>query len=361
MSYPVLYNSTEKTFDHNGIGVLSSCTFCEVTEEENGAFELELQYPVDGIHFSEIGLRSIIKAKLEAHRPAQLFRVCSISKPMSGVVSVSAEHISYDLSGFPVRPLYANSASGAFAEIKKKSVFPDFPFSFETDNDKTGSFFVNTPTSIRSLLGGSEGSIIDVFGGEYEFDNFVVKLHKKRGEDRGVSIRYGKNLTDINQEKNCNSVYTGVYPFWYSLNDDGSETLVELDGEKIVSAPGEYDFTKIKVLDLSDTFNDPPTSDDLLEVTRKHIKDNNIGVPSVSLSVSYLPIEQSEEYKYLSLFERVGLCDTVNVVFPAFGVSATSKVVKVVYDVIRERVKSITLGSVRPNIADTICNIIKKL
>lgn len=353
MSYPILYNATETDFDHNGIGILSACVSCEVTEEANGAFELAMTYPMDGIHFAEIGDRAIIKAKADQFRQPQLFRVYAISKPMNGIVTVLAEHISYDLSGIPVKPFSASTATSALIGLKNNAVV-DCPFNFWTDKATSANFKVSTPASIRSRLGGVAGSILDVYGGEYEFDNFTVKLHNSRGQNRGVSIRYGKNLTDIKQDQNCSNVATGVYPYWAGVVDD-VELLVELP-EKIINAPGTYNFVKIRTLDLSSEFETQPTIEQLRAKTESYIKANNIGVPSVSLTVSFAQLDQTEEYKGLKLLERVSLFDTVNVEFPALEVSAIAKAVKMVYDVLADRVKSITLGSVRASIADTIAN-----
>lgn len=353
MSYPILYSATESDFSHNGLGILGDCVSCEVTEEANGIFELAMQYPMDGLHFAEIGDRAIIKAKADQFREPQLFRVYAISKPMSGIVTVLAEHISYDLSGIPVKPFSADIVALAIAGLKTNAVV-DCPFDFWTDKSTSGKFSVPTPASIRSRLGGVDGSILDVYGGEYEFDNYTVKLHNNRGMNRGVSIRYGKNLTDIKQEQNCASVATGVYPYWAG-DVDGNSVLVELP-EKIVNTPGTYNFVKIRTVDFTQNFETKPTVEQLRSATESYIKNNNIGVPIVSLTVSFAQLEQSEEYKHLKLLERVSLFDTVNVEFPALGVSATAKAVKMVYDVIADRVKSVTLGSVRANIADTIAN-----
>ena len=349
MSYPILYSATETNFDHNGIGILGSCASCEVTEEANGAYDLTMLYPMDGIHFEKIADRYIIKAKFDNHIEPQLFRIKTISKPMSGLVSVYAEHISYDLSGIPVKPFSAPTAFSALSMLKSNAVV-DCPFDFWTDKETIANFKVSVPSSIRSRLGGVSGSVLDVYGGEYEFDNYTVKLHNNRGANRGVSIRYGKNLTDIQQDCNCASVATGVYPYW--VDSDGA-VLVELP-ERIVNAPGTYDFIKIRTIDLSSEFETQPTVDQLREKAERYVKDNNIGIPAVSLTVSFAQLEQYDEYKRLNLLERVSLFDTVNVVFPALGVSATAKAVKMVYDVIAERVKSVTLGSVRSNIADTV-------
>ena len=353
MSYPILYSATETNFDHNGIGILSACVSCEVTEEANGIFELAMQYPMDGVHFAEIGDRAIIKAKADQFRDPQLFRVYAISKPVSGIVTVLAEHISYDLSGVPVSPFSASSVALALSGLRNNAVV-DCPFEFWTDKSTSANFTVPIPASIRSRLGGAAGSILDVYGGEYEFDNYTVKLHNNRGMNRGVSIRYGKNLTDIKQEQNCASVATGIYPYWAG-DVDGNAVLVELP-EKIINAPGTYNFVKIRTVDFTQDLETQPTVEQLRSKAESYIQANNIGVPKVSLTVSFAQIEQSEEYKHLKLLERVSLFDTVNVEFPALRVSATAKAIKVVYDALANHVKSVTLGSVRANIADTIAN-----
>lgn len=351
MSYPILYSATETNFSSNGLGILGDCVSCEVTEEANGVFELIMQYPMGGIHYEEISDRSIIKAKADQFRDPQLFRVYAISKPMSGIVTVSAEHISYDLSGIPVAPFTAGSVALALADLKNNAV-TDCPFNFWTDKDTSGTFSVSVPSSIRSRLGGVAGSILDVYGGEYEFDNYTVKLHNSRGMNRGVSIRYGKNLTDIKQEQNCASVATGIYPYWAG-DVDGNTALVELP-EKIVNAPGTYDFVKIKTVDFTERFETQPTVEQLRSAAENYVQSNNIGIPTVSLTVSFAQLEQTDEYKHLKLLEQVLLFDTVNVEFPALGVSATAKAIKIVYDSLSDRVKSITLGSTKANIADTV-------
>ena len=348
---PILYDPNESDFSHNGLGILNDCSSCYVTEEANGIFELEMEYAMDGIHFNEIQDRCIIKAKPNQYADPQLFRVYEIQKNgMGGIATVYAQHISYDLSGIPVSPFTAHGADGALSGLKSHSII-DNPFEFSTDKDVAAEFNVNIPASLRSRLAGNVGSVLDVFGGEFEFDNYKVILHKNRGRNRGLSIRYGKNLTDIEQERNCADVFTGVYPFWA---DTEYKNLVELP-EKYIQADGQYNFQRIMVLDLSAEYVEgPPTEEQVRNRTLSYIKRNNIGVPKVSLTVEYAQIANAEEYKHLRLHEQVGLFDEVNVEFPAFGVSATAKAVKIVYNVLTDKVESVTLGSVRANIADTI-------
>lgn len=355
MSKPILYSDNSEYFDNNGIGILNDAISCEVTEERNGAFELNMTYPITGIHYEEIKCRCVIKAKPDQIREPQLFRIVNISRPMNGIVSISANHISYDLSGMPTSTFSSIGANSSLRLLKENSVI-DCPFEFYSDIESRSKFTVSTPSSIRSMLGGVEGSILDIFGGEFEFDNYNVNLYKNRGYDRGVSIRYGKNLTDIVQEDNCSSVYTGVYPYW--KNQDGE--LVEID-EKFINADGTFDFEKIKTVDFTQYFDNKPTKEQLRNETIKYMEAKKIGVPTVSLKVSFAQLEQSEEYKNIALLERVYLCDYVSVYFPALNVSANSKVIKIVYDVINDRVKSVELGDAKSNIAETISNQIAEI
>lgn len=345
---PILYPPQEADFISNGLGILDDAVSCVVTEERNGAFELEMTYSVSGIHYGEIVARCIILAKPNPIDDPQPFRVYRITKPMGGVVTVYAEHISYDLSGIPVSPFAAASAAEAMMGLKSASAVEN-PFTFWTDKATTATMKVTAPASSRSLLGGREGSVLDVYGGEYKFDRYTVRLYNQRGQNRGVSIRYGKNLTDITQDENIAGVYTGVYPYWADV--DGQ--LIQLP-EKILSAEGTYDFTRIMTLDLTSEFEEVPTEDQLRERAKSYMAANEIGVPKVSLEVSFVPLEQTEEYKDLALLERVELCDTVNVEFPSLGVSATAKCVKTVYDALLDRYTSVELGDARTNIADTI-------
>lgn len=348
MSYPILYQSTETAFDTNGIGILSDAVSCVVTEARNGSFELEMQYPLDGVHYGHIAQRSLLLAAPNPADAPQPFRVYRISRPLNGIVTVYARHISYDLSGVPAQPFTAANAPAALAALKSAAVV-DCPFDFWTDKTTAATMAVKAPASIRSLLGGSSGSVLDVYGGELAFDRYTVRLYGQRGADRGVSIRYGKNLTDLKQDENCASVYTGCCPYW--LGQDG--TLVTLP-EKTLAAEGSYDFVRILTLDLSAEWMEPPSVDALRARAQAYMADNRIGVPTVSLTISWAQLEQSEEYKNTALLERVLLCDTVRVEFPALGVSASAKCVKTVYNCLLDRYDSVDLGDARTTLADTI-------
>lgn len=347
---PILFPSTATEWTTQGLGALSDAVSCKATEERNGIFELEMQYPMSGVHFSEMQNRCIILAIPSPYRSPQPFRIYRITKPLNGVCTVYAQHISYDLSGVPLNPFTAQSAPAAMAGLQSNAE-GDSPFTFWTDKSTTANFSVDVPSSTRSVLGGQTGSILDVYGGEYEWDKYTVKLHGQRGQDNGVVIRYGKNLTDIEQDRNSSNVATGIYPYWKGSDD----TLVTCE-PKVVPAPGTYDFTRVVPVDFSQDFEEQPTPQQLQERAEQYVQANNIGVPTVSLSVSFVQLEQTEEYKDLALLEKCDLCDTVTVQFERLGVDSKAEIVKIVTDVLLERYESVGIGSIRANIADTITN-----
>ena len=344
---PILYEPGETSFTTNGLGRLSDAISCVVKEERNGAFELVMEYPIFGIHYGDIANRSLILASPNPTDRPQPFRVYKITKPLKGIVTINAEHISYDLSGYPVSPFTATGVVEALAGFEEHAAV-DSPFHFSTDKTSSGTYKAAVPVSIRSQLGGTEGSVLDCYGGEWKFDRFLCTLCSSRGQDRGVTIRYGKNLTDLTQEENCAGVYTGVYPYYYS-----DEKKVELP-EKIVYASGEFGFTRILPLDLTSKYESKPTEAALRESAVEYIAANNIGIPAVNLKVSFAQLEQSEEYRGLALLEQVSLCDTVSVIFPALGVSAKAKCISVKYDVLLDRIESIELGEAKASLASTL-------
>ena len=224
----ILYEYTETAFTNNGLGCLNDATSCVVSETLNGEYELEMEYPVNGIHYSDIHLRRIIFAKPNSYDRAQPFRIYSISKPIGGLVTVNAEHISYDMSGLPVRGAiehYAWYVKDVFDHIKNNSVYP-CPFTFSSDiTEEKKEISLSKPRSVKAFLGTDEG-LLSLFGGEWEFDRYNAILHKERGQNRGVSIEYGKNLTDVTQDEACSEMYTAVYPYYYQ-EDDGLQRLDE--------------------------------------------------------------------------------------------------------------------------------------
>lgn len=347
---PILFGAQEKEYDSNGLGGLSDAITCTVTEERNGKFELELTYPITGTLYSEIKTSAQVMAIPGDGRSKQVFRIYKISKPINGVITVSAEHISYQLSYIPVAPFQASSVPQALQGMKSNAA-ENCPFDFWTDKTTAAKFAVEEPASIRSILGGVRGSVLDVYGGEYEFDMYTVRLHNQRGQNRGVTLRYGKNITDLQQEENISNTITGIYPYW----KDSEGNVVQLP-EKIISAESakNYPYPRTVPRDFSGDFDGEPPEEELRSAAEDYVSTSGIGVPSVNISVSFVALWQTEEYKEIAPLERVQLCDTVTVQFEALGVSATAKVNKTVWNVLKERYENIELGDAKSNLTTEI-------
>ena len=343
-----LYSAGTTDFDNNGIGVLSDVISAKVTEERNGIFELEFTYPITGLHYGDIIPRNIVVSKPDPNSSAEPFRIYAISRPISGVVTVSACHISYDLSGVVLAPFSQSSAAGTINEINRQ--IADSGFSFYSNISTASAFNLRVPTSAPGIMGGKTGSLLDVYGGEYQYRGFQVRLLASRGQNNGVSIRYGKNLTDIKQDIDVQNLYTGVYPYWSGSEDEEVVTLPE----GVINAEGDFGFTRIMPLDLSREWQEAPTEQQLREHAEKYIEDNDITSPDVSISVSFVQLGQTDEYKDIAVLEHISLCDTVSIYYDALGVYTSAKVVKTVYNPLTDRYDSIELGKARATIADTV-------
>ncbi len=341
---PVLYESTETSFTTNGLGGLSDAIETTVKEQRNGVYELEMIYPVTGRHFDLLQLGRIIYATHDDTGDRQPFDIYKISRVLDGKVSVYCRHISYRLNKIPVQPFTANSCTSALSGLATNAAVT-CPFTFWTDKTVSATFAVAVPSSIRALLGGHQGSILDTFGtGEYEFDKFTVKFHLHRGANNGVTIRYAKNLTELNDETANGETFTGVYPYW---NGEGG-TMVTLP-EKVVYADPHDD--RVIPLDLTEYFQTQPSENDLRTRAQSYI-DSHASKLSKSIKISFVQLWQTNEFKNVAALQRVKLCDTVTVVHEALGVATTSEVVETVWNVLAGRYDSMTISEVSTTLAD---------
>lgn len=346
---PILKNQNEEN-----IGFLVDALTCNVTEERNGEYEVELTYPISGSFADDLVVDNIILAKPNDTSDNQLFRIYEVTKPISGIITVLGEHISYALSNYPITKI-SLSRTLAQAAIQALISTPETSrFSCFSDVTYRGKFEVEA-CSVRAALGGVAGSILDVYGGEYEFDNYTIKLHKYRGNDNGVSIRYGKNLTDCTMVTNLESTYTHLFPYAYGKDADGNKKLVTTSERIFPMDVGRYS-TRVLIKDFTDMFAEDETinEENLLSYVYGFILDYEGAEPSINLTVSFQHLWQSPEYADLQALEKVSLCDIVHVYHEQLGVNVTAKVIKTIYDSLGEKYKSIEIGNAKSNFADTI-------
>ena len=369
---PILFDSSATSYTSNGIGRLSDCFEYYVTEERNGIFELEMRYPITGVHYEEIVKGNIIVASHDEVGDVQPFVIYRISKPIDGVVEINAHHISYRLSNVILKPFTASSAADAFGKFETE-VLTEQDFSFWTDVTTAGNFKVEVPTSARAMLGGVQGSILDVYGGEYQFDNNLVRLYAHRGADNGVTIRYGKNLVNINAVSDSLDLYNAVIPYWTNTDGDmlyggvvsgnggieksaywTNENNVQMTNENAVPFEFTYYVEQVTTMNLSDEFEERPTIEELEARAQQILNSNEPWLPAENIKIDFVALWQTEEYKDIAPLERVRLCDTVSVYYPELGVSTKAKVIKVVWDGLTERYSEIELGKAQSSFAQVV-------
>lgn len=378
---PILYDYAEKRFTTNGVGRLSDCISCTVTEERNGIYECEFTYPITGEHYSEIKEGMVIGVTHDESGDIQPFDIYAHQAPIDGVVTFNAHHVSYRLSNVVVMPFTASTPTAAFSGIESNTA-NDNPFTFWTDKTGSGEFKVEKPDYVRAVLGGQQGSVLDAFGGgDYEWDRFTVKLYAHRGSNTQVQIRYGKNLSDITEKTDTSDTYNAIVPFWAS-NDGALVTLPE----KVIVYSGAtlyetnltthnqviirdhlgnpitvtYQQINAVPLDMSSDFQEQPTENELRTAAISKFNASQAWLPQQNIDVDFVQLWQTEEYKNYAPLQRVKLCDTVSVFYDALGVNAVDmRVVKTVWNVLLDRYDSIELGQLSSTLAQTIAGPIE--
>lgn len=352
---PILFAEDTTTFTTNGIGRLTDAISCYVSEMRNGQYELALVYPVTGQHYAEIRNRAIIGVIPYVDATLQPFRIYKITKPLNGKVAVYARHISYDLNKNTTMPFSVEASATACNETLqglKTHAVEECPFTFETDVTTLAGYNQTTPSTIRQRLGGIEGSVLDQFGGEYEWDGYKVKLHKNRGADNGVELRYGKNIIDLTQEEIISETVTGVVPFWSNM--DGTE-VVTLPEKAVYSQYAPSYSEKLTIpLDMSGDYEEAPDEGTLRAAAQAYVTKHDLGVPTVSIKVSFVNLADTIEYAELAHLQTVHLCDTITVRFEPLNIETKAKIVAYTWNVLSERYDDITVGSIRASLATSI-------
>ena len=354
--FPVLYPPNATDFSTFGLGVLTDTISCEVTEERNGVFECLLKYPVSGQHYRLIIKECIIKAKPNDTAADQAFRIYRITKPLNGIVTIYGQHISYDLANVPVLPFSTERRSPQL--ILSQLLAGDTRFTGWTDYSDAKAFSVAQPKSVRACLGGTEGSMLSKWYGEFEWDNFTVKFHSHRGQKTGVIIEYGKNLTALEQDEDNSGVYTALLPYAvYTPEGSDTETVVTLPEVTLPIVTSEIVRAKTLIMDFSDQFGSDTviTEEALRTKAKSYIKANPLGATIPTVKVSFEPLWKQPEYS--ALLERVNLCDTVTIRHSLLGVSVSAMVIETVYDTLAERYKSISLGQSKSSMITTISEV----
>lgn len=345
---PILFKGNATNFNTNGVGALTETLECKVTEERNGVYELEMTVTTTTPNFSEIQTGALIVAKV-SDGTRQAFEIDRISKPINQRVTIHANHIGYRASYVPVKPFIANGITETLQGLNDNALTAN-PFTLYSDfTNETSTYNQSIPKSLRACLGGTEGSLLDTFAGggagEFLWDNYKINFLMHRGTDRGTQLRYKKNITEFEQVKETEDFITGVLPYW--SNDDGT---VVLYGD-IQYSPDhtDYDSERVVILDLSDQWEETPTATMINNAGLEYITGTSNNKPSVNITLSFINNTGEE-----AIPEEIRLCDTVTVYYEPLDVTFKSKVVKTVWNVLKERYDEIEVGDVKSDIRKTI-------
>ena len=350
---PILYEKGEVAFASNGLGRLRDCISCVVTEERNSIYECDFEYPIDGVNYDRIQLGRIIAVEHDETNDVQPFDIVSYSRPIDGVVTFHAVHISYRQTALAVSGTNINSLADAFTLFGTAT--PSNPFSYWTDKDSIG-FMASAdgvPHSVRQMLGGMEGSVLDAYGGEYEWDRWTVKLWASRGELKNFTIRYGVNLVDYEEELDYSDTYNAVVPFWKGQGINGNDITVTGDMVE-VSYPTFNGDTRCIPLDVTDKFEAQPTKAQVEAQGLAYINANQTYLPAQTIKVDFVRITDSGEYQQFANLQKCKLCDTIRVLFSRYNMEGTFKIVRTEYDVLQERYTVMELGTLSTTLAEAL-------
>ena len=349
---PILYDKSETAFTSNGLGRLRDCISCIVTEERNGIFECDFDYPVDGANFDLIQCGWVIAVEHDDTGDLQPFDIVSYSKPIDGIVTFHCTHISYRLSG---QTVWASSINSLASALTLFGNVAGTPFTYSADFTSTNYMAAadGVPRTVRQMLGGIEGSVLDSYGGEYEWNKWQVILHRNRGQARDFIIRYGVNLLDYQEDTDYQGTYSSCVPFWVGSNDQGQQVVVR--GSRVNSGlPTVSGRNDCVPLDLTEKFESKPTSAQLESLAASIMSAQQVNLPAQTINVDFVRLQDMSEYAGYAPLLQCRLCDTIKVEFPAYGLSGRFKIVKTVWNVLTERFDEMQLGSLSTTLAQAL-------
>ena len=356
---PILYNANETAFETYGLGEIDA-TKAQVTRERNGNYTLYIEYPASGPLAGTFKNDMRIKSDAGLRTKNQTFFISRISKDSTGILKIYAKHISHLTETMAIRNnTNATGTAQAALAIWALNALGGIRFDTWSDIDLTSktSWNIADFKTARDVLGGVKGSILDVWGGEYEFDNTTIRLHKQLGRKSPTVLEYGRNILRAEDDQDIEGAYTSVYPYaTYTPENQGTgeggatsqQITVELP-EKYVDGPyiGLYNERRVLIVDFSSNFKDKevPTIDKLRRLAKEYAINNRLGLPKINTKIEYVDLSKTLDYKLTQILEEAELCDIVPVYYPQIGLtSEDAKLTTIVYDVLLEQNDSVEVG-----------------
>lgn len=372
---PILFNKNETAFDTYGLGELN-VTKGTVTRERNGNYTLYAEIPVNDPATATLEKEMKLKADAGLRTKNQTFEISRIVKDSSNIAKIYGQHISHKLEYMVLRNATAfNGSAFSALSIWRGALIGDLRFDVWSDIQTTakGVFDISKMENARQALGGVEGSILDIYGGEYEFDNMTVRLHKQLGRTAPTVLEYGRNILSAESDETIESAYTSVLPFaTYTPDKPEGDTSDNQPDSVTVTLPESYVDSKykdlyahrrIKVVDFSSEFKndgknkDIPTPDKLRKMATDYMERNAIGKPKINIKIEYADLAKTLDYADNGWIEELELCDIVPIYYPQIGLTdETAKVTTITYDFVNERNESVEFGDIGTNVRATMQN-----
>ena len=370
---PILFNKNEQSFDTYGLGELN-VTKGTATRERNGNYTLYAEIPVNDPMVAILEKEMKLKADAGLRTKNQTFEISRIVKDSTNIVKIYGRHISHKLEYMALRnaTAFAGSAYSALG-IWKGALIGDLRFDVWSDIQTIGKgvFDISKMENARQALGGVEGSILDIYGGEYEFDNMTVRLHKQLGRTAPTVLEYGRNILSAESDETIESSYTSVLPFaTYTPDKPEGDTSDNQPDAVTVTLPEDYVDSKykdlyahrrIKIVDFSSEFKsdgknkDIPTVEKLRKMATDYMDRNAIGKPKFNTKIEYADLARTLDYADNGWIEEVELCDIVPVYYPQIGLTdETLEITTITYDFVNERNESVEFGDIGTNVRATM-------
>lgn len=356
---PILYKANETTFETYGLGEIDA-TKALVTRERNGNYTLYIEYPASGRLASVFKTDMRIKSDAGLRTKNQTFYISRIVKSSKGIIKIYAKHISHltEIMAIRNKTLVNGTASSALSIWASNTLGG---VRFDTWSDITASsrtsWDIANIKNAREALGGKEGSILDVWGGEFEFDNTTIRLHKQFGRKSPIVLEYGRNILSAEDEQDIGSTYTSIYPYaTYTPDSTGSTDghseaiTVELP-EKYIDSKyvSLYNERRVEIVDFSSSFKEKevPTADKLRNLANAYIINNNVGLPKINTKIEYVDLSKAQDHASNQILEEAELCDIVPIYYPPIGLtSEDGKLTTIVFDVLRGVNDSVEVGTI---------------
>lgn len=346
---PVIFKPGEKDFTTNGLGRLIDATRCEITEEANGKYELEMDYPAISrfSDYFENGYQ--IKAKPNDLEEYHIFEIKQTFKDtFTNSIVIYAQSRTYKLGNRQVRLVTVDNRNGAEA-MRLIEQNMDEPCDIKLHSDiNTASSTIFEARNVLNCIAGEQGSLLQYWGGEIKREPFKLSLLRRRGRDNVGTVRYGKDLKGLTIKFDWQSIVTKVLPF-AELQSGADGTSQRIYGDAVKSEyinkyPDVYaqyvQFTEDQgVKDLSS----------LNKVAGKYFTTLYPGSdkPKVSIELEIEKLTDSEEAKEFAKMRNYNLFDTFTVYHKFYDIDIQTKVTGIVYDALAEKTIKITAGDIQ--------------